>query len=159
MQEMMLEEMARSMRIIESGHAVEPSWRAIDADGDSYYIRTLYDPNDLDHFAEVLRLVARFLTWREARGYVLTAEIQVGASEEAVMVIGVTAGAALGVMRLFARKPRLVFDELLWLDAHQLDQIFTKLLPGPDTPAVKPDEVEELLRLLQVPQQLHTTRH
>jgi hypothetical protein len=58
MREMMLEEMARSMRIA-SGHAVEPSWRAIDADGDGYYIRTQYDPNDLDQFADVLRLVTR----------------------------------------------------------------------------------------------------
>jgi hypothetical protein len=159
MREMMLEEMARSMRIIESGHAVEPSWRAIDADGDGYYIRTQYDPNDLDQFADVLRLVTRFFAWRDARGYVLTAVTQVDDNEEAVMAIGVTADTALGVMRLFARKPRLVFDELLWLDAHQIDQIFTKLLPGPDTPAVKPDEVEELLHLLQVPQQLNTTRH
>ena len=76
------------------GHEVAPAWRVLAPDGD-FLILTSFDSDKAEQRERAFALVPRFMAWKLATGYVLTAETWLGpertrSGEEAVLMIGVT---------------------------------------------------------------------
>jgi hypothetical protein len=90
----MLEELARGLRVVRDGHELVPAWRIITPEG-RFMILTRFDPDKPDQREEMLTLVPRFMAWKLATSFVLTAETWLGpertrSGEEAVVAIGVS---------------------------------------------------------------------
>jgi hypothetical protein len=87
----------------------------------------------------MLARVPRFMAWKMATAFVLTADTWLGperarSAEEAMLVIGVSRTERMGVIRRIRRTPELVFMPPEWLRAEALDENYFRLLPsGPST--------------------------
>jgi hypothetical protein len=71
------------------GHEVVPAWRILAPDGD-FIILTQFDPDKPEQRERAFALVPRFMAWKLATGFVLTAETWLGPErtrpgEEAVL--------------------------------------------------------------------------
>jgi hypothetical protein len=78
--------------IARDGHEVVPAWRILAPDGD-FLILTQFDPDKPEQRERAFALVPRFMAWKLATGFVLTAETWLGpertrSGEEAVLTIG-----------------------------------------------------------------------
>ena len=83
----------------------------------------------------MLALLPRFMAWKLASAFVLTAETWLGpertrSGEEAVLTIGVSRRERLGVIRRIRRTPALAFAPPEWLAADALDESYFRLLPA-----------------------------
>src|SRR5450631_2159538 len=134
LRELMLEELAGGLRIIRDGHELVPAWRIITPE-DQFVILTRFDPDKPDQRERMLALVPRFMAWKLATAFVLTAETWLGpersrSGEEAVATIGVSHRERLGVIRRIRRTPGLVFMPHEWLRPESLDETYFRLLPS-----------------------------
>jgi len=134
LRELMLQELARGLRVVRDGHELIPAWRIITPEG-HFVILTRFDPDKPDQREQMLTLVPRFMAWKVATSFVLTAETWLGpertrSGEEAVVAIGVSQRERLGVMRRILRKPGLVFMPPEWLRPESLDETYFRLLPS-----------------------------
>jgi hypothetical protein len=94
LRELMLADLERGLKIVRDGHEVVPAWRVLAPDGD-FLILTSFDPDKPGQRERAFALVPRFMAWKLATGYVLTAETWLGpertrSGEEAVLTIGVS---------------------------------------------------------------------
>src|SRR5712691_11722107 len=108
---MMLEDLARGLAIVSDGDEVVPAWRILTQEGD---FLTRFDPDKPDQRERMLALVPRFMAWKMATAFVLTAETWLGpertrSGEEAIATIGVSRTERSGVIRRIRRTPGLVF--------------------------------------------------
>jgi hypothetical protein len=147
LRELMLEELARGLRVVRDGHELVPAWRIITPEG-HFMILTRFDPNKPEQREQMLALVPRFMAWELATSFVLTAETWLGpertrSGEEAVVAIGVSHRERLGVMRRIRRKPGLVFMPPEWLRPESLDESYFRLLPS-DQSAITNEEAAML---------------
>jgi hypothetical protein len=147
LREMMLADLARGLAIVRNGHEVVPSWRILTPEGD-FLILTRFDPDKPEQRERMLTLVPRFMAWKMATAFVLTAETWLGpertcSGEEAVLTIGVSRAERLGVIRRIRRTPGLVFIPSEWLRAESLDENYFRLLPAGQS-AVTAEEVAML---------------
>jgi hypothetical protein len=83
----------------------------------------------------MLYLVPRFMAWKLATAFILTAETWLGpertrSGEEAVLAIGVSRSERLGVIRRIRRTPGLVFMPPEWLRSDSIDEQYSELLPS-----------------------------
>ena len=97
------------MAIVRDGHEVVPAWRVLAPDGD-FLILTRFDPDRPEQRERAFALVPRFMAWKLATGYVLTAETWLGpertrSGEEAVLTIGVTRHERMAVIRRIRPSP------------------------------------------------------
>ncbi len=69
----MLEQLAAARRILADGGEIVPSWLITTPEG-SYLILTDFDPDNPGAGKRVLFLVSRFMMWKLAISFVLTAE-------------------------------------------------------------------------------------
>ena len=134
LRELMLEELARGLRFIRDGHELVPVWRIVTPEGE-FTILTRFDPDKPEQRERMLVLVPRFMAWKLATAFVLTAETWLGpertrSGEEAVATIGVSHRERLGVIRRIRRTPGLVFMPLEWLRPESLDESYFRLLPS-----------------------------
>jgi hypothetical protein len=134
LRELMLEELAGGLRIVRDGHGIVPAWRIITPEG-QFVILTRFDPDQPDQRERMLTLVPRFMAWKRATSFVLTAETWLGpertrSGEEAVVAIGVSHRERLGVMRRLRRTPGPVFMPPEWLRPEFLDETYFRLLPS-----------------------------
>ena len=91
LRKLMLEELARGIRIIRDGQELVPVWRIITPEGD-FSILTRFDPDKPDQRERMLALIPRFMAWKLATAFVLTAETWLGperarSGEEAIATI------------------------------------------------------------------------
>jgi hypothetical protein len=96
LRDLMFAELERGLEIVRDGHEVVPAWRVLSPDGD-FLILTSFDPDKPGRRERAFALVPRFMAWKLATGYVLTAETWLGpdrtrSGEEAVLTIGVAHG-------------------------------------------------------------------
>ena len=94
LRELMLEELARGLQIIRDGHELVPAWHITTPEG-QFVILTRFDPDEPDQRERMLMLVPRFMAWKLATSFVLTAETWLGpertrSGEEAIATIGVS---------------------------------------------------------------------
>jgi hypothetical protein len=133
LRELMLEELARCLRIIRDGHEIVPAWRIITPEG-HFMILTRFDPDKPDQRERMLALIPRLMAWKMATAFVLTAETWLGpertrSGEEAVLAIGMSRIERLGVIRRIRRTPGPVFMAPEWLRADAIDEGYYRLLP------------------------------
>jgi hypothetical protein len=134
LRELMLADLERALSIVRGGDEVVPAWRILTPDGD-FLILTQFDPDTPEQRERAFALVPRFMAWKLAIGFVLTAETWLGpertrSGEEAVLAIGVSLSERLAVIRRIRRTPALSFDPLEWLPPDALDDTYFRLLPS-----------------------------
>ena len=130
----MLDQLAISRRIVTDGHENVPAWRIETPDG-AWLILTRFDPDKPGQSDRALHLVRRFMAWKFAQAFVMTAETWLGPTvtrqgEEAVTAVGASRSERLGVIQRIRRKGAAVeFGPLEWLAPEQMDSLYWTLLP------------------------------
>jgi len=147
LRDLMLADLERGLAIVRDGREIIPAWRILTPDGD-FLILTRFDPDQPDQRERMLALVPRFMAWKLATAFVLTAETWLGpqrirSGEEAVLTIGVSHHERLGVIRRIRRTPSIVFAPAEWLGADTIDEHYFRLLPAGRT-AVTAEEAAML---------------
>ena len=97
---LMIEQIGAARTIVEDGAEVVPVWRINTPEG-TYLVFTRFDHDKPEQRERLLHLMARFMVWKMATSFVLTAETWLGAKEtregdEALLVIGVSHHERLG---------------------------------------------------------------
>jgi hypothetical protein len=107
--------------------------RILAPDGD-FLILTQFNPDKPEQRERAFGLVPRFMAWKLATGFVLTAETWLGpertrSGEEAVLTIGVSQHERMAVIRRIRRTPPISFSPAEGLPADALDDAYFRLLP------------------------------
>jgi hypothetical protein len=137
LQNVMLNDLERGLAIVRDGHEVVPTWRIFTPE-DDFLILTRFDPDAPNQRDRMMALVPRFMAWKLATAFILTAEIWLGpertrSGEEAVVAIGVSRHQRFGVIRRIRRTPKVTFEPPEWLGADQIDGEYFRLLPSGQT--------------------------
>src|SRR5436190_23344849 len=107
---LMIEQIGAARAIVEDGAEVVPAWRINSPEG-SYLVFTRFDHDKPEQRERLFVLISRFMTWKMATSFVLTAETWLGAEktrqgDEALLAIGVSHHERLGLMqRITGRDP------------------------------------------------------
>jgi hypothetical protein len=130
----MLTDLDRAYGIAHDGHEVVPTWHILTPEG-AFLIVTRFDQDKPQQRERVLSLVPRFMAWKLAIAFVLTAETWLGpertrSGEEALLAIGVSQHERLGVIRRLRRTPTLALEPPEWLTADAIDERYFTLLPS-----------------------------
>lgn len=129
----MLEQLAIARRIIEDGHELAPAWRITTPEG-SFLILTRFHTDDDEQHERALHLITRFMAWKMATSFVLTAETWLGpeltrGGDEALLAIGVSRHERLAAMQRLRRGDVRTFGEVEWLSSGQVDKAYFSILP------------------------------
>jgi hypothetical protein len=130
---LMLDQLAVARRIIEDGQEVMPTWRIVTLEG-TFLIISPFDTARPEKREHALFLVSRFMAWKMATSFVLTAEPWQGADgEDAVMIIGVSRHEQLAVLQRITHIDGISFSEPLWLPRHHVEDRYVRMLPRGQT--------------------------
>jgi hypothetical protein len=153
----MLDQLAIARRIIGDGEELVPAWRIETPEG-AFLIFTRLDaskPNQREHS---LVLISRFMAWKMATSFVLTADPWLGAEgEDALLVIGVSHHERLAVVQRIRRGEKVSFSKPMWLAPHHVDDRFAAVLPQGLT-EITAEEVSVLARIFGKNGELPATR-
>ena len=79
-------------------------------------------------------MISRFMAWKMATSFVLTAEPWLGAEgEDALHVIGVSLHERLVVVQRIKRGDHVSFSQPMWLARHHVDDRYVAMLPRGQT--------------------------
>ena len=103
----MLEQLAGARRVIEDGHEMVPAWRIATPEG-TFLIFTRFDTDKDEQRGRAQFLISRFMAWKLATSFVLTAETWLGgkktrSGDEALLAIGVSRHERLAVLERIQR--------------------------------------------------------
>jgi hypothetical protein len=145
--DIMIDQIGTARKTLEDGRSWIPTWQIATPDG-SYQLATEFDAKAPEQRERVLRLVSRFMTWKLATSYVLTAEVWLGpefkhGGEEAILSVGVSRHERVGLVQRIRHRDPLTFTSPEWLTAEQIDEIYSSLLPG-KTSEISLEEIAEL---------------
>ena len=125
----MLEQLGVARRIIEDRQEVVPSWRIMTPEG-TYLIFMRFDITQPEQCKHALALIGRFMVWKMATSFVLTAEIWLGAEgENALFIIGVSRHERLAALQRIKRGDDVSFSKPMWLAQHHVEDRYFELLP------------------------------
>ena len=146
----MLDQLAVARRIVEDGEEMMPAWRIETTDG-AFLILTRFDTDKPQQRARALTLIGRFMAWKMATSFVLTAETWLGAEvtrsgDEALLAIGVSRLERLAVLQRIQRGDAIAFSDPMWLAPHHVDDQYFGLLPTGST-EITAEEADELSRV------------
>ena len=115
------------------GAEVVPAWRITAPEG-SFLVLTWFDTDKPEQRERVLFLISRFMAWRMATSFVLTAETWLGSAgtrsgEEALLVVGISYHERRAAMQRFRRATVVTFTPVEWLINEQVEEAYFKLLP------------------------------
>ena len=79
----MLDQLTVARRIVEDGEEMTPAWRIETTEG-AFLIFRRFDTDKADQRARAMTLIGRFMAWKMATSFVLTAETWLGATVELV---------------------------------------------------------------------------
>ena len=98
--DIMIDQMGNTRRILEDGKPVVPTWIIATPEG-TYRVCTEFDAAKPEQRERALLLLSRFMTWRLAISFVLTAEMRLGTpqSEEAILAVGVSRHERVGLVQ------------------------------------------------------------
>ena len=106
--DIMIDQMGDARRALEDGKPVVPTWVIATPEG-TYRIYTEFDAAKPEQRERALLLVSRFMTWRLATSFVLTAELRLSmgeSGEDAILAVGVSRHERVGlVQRIRRREP------------------------------------------------------
>ena len=142
----MLEQLGVARRIVEDGEEVVPAWRITTPEG-TFLVLTRFDtakPEQRDH---AISLISRFMVWKMATSFVLTAETWVGADgEDALFIIGVSRHERLAALQRINRGDAVGFSEPMWLAKHHVEDRYFEMLPRGEM-EITAEEAAELVRI------------
>jgi hypothetical protein len=133
----MLEQLAVARSLIEAGQPAVPAWRIYSPDG-TWIVLTPFDMEDDFERKRVLAELARFMAWRMAVGFIVTAETYLDIGDKpfgqaALLAIGITRRERIGVVLHIQRGGVDRMPAVEWLPAEQIDEAYGKLLPNGTT--------------------------
>ena len=104
----MLDQLAIARRIIRDGNPVVPAWRIGCADC-VWIVLTRFDHDNPGQRDRPITLMKRFMAWKLAQSFILTAEtwlapVETRESEEAITSVGASRSQRLGVLQVIGRK-------------------------------------------------------
>ena len=146
----MLEQLAGARRVIEDGHEMVPAWRIATPEG-TFLIFTRFDTDKDEQQGRAQFLISRFMVWKMATSFVLTAETWLGAEktrsgDEALLAIGVSRHERLAVLQRIQRGDAVAFSEPMWLAPHHVDEQYFAMLPA-RVAELSAEEADELARI------------
>ena len=146
----MLEQLAAARRIVEDGHEMVPAWRIATAEG-TFLILTRFDTGKDEQRKRAQYLISRFMVWKMATSFVLTAETWLGAEktrhgDEALLAVGVSRHERLAALQRIQRGDAVGFSEPMWLAPHQVDAQYFAMLPT-GAAELSAEEADELARV------------
>jgi hypothetical protein len=130
--DIMIDQIGDARRALENGKPLVPVWVIKTPEG-SYRVYTEFDAAKLEQRERALLLVSRFMTWRLATSFVLTAEMRLsteGSEEEAILAVGVSRHERVGVVQRIRRRDPLNLTSPEWLTAEEIDETYSSLLPS-----------------------------
>ena len=148
--DIMIDQIGDARRTLEDGKPVVPVWVIKTPEG-SYRVYTEFDAAKSEQRERALRLVSRFMTWRLATSFVLTAEMRLsteGSEEDAILAVGVSRHERVGLVQRIRRRDPLTLTSPEWLTAAQIDETYSSLLPSRKS-EITADEIAELTRRLR----------
>ena len=144
--DIMIDQIGDARRALEDGKPVVPVWVIATPEG-SYRIYTEFDAAKPEQRERALLLVSRFMTWRLATSFVLTAEMRLsiteGSGEDAILAVGVSRQERAGLVQRIRRRDPLSLTSPEWLTAEQIDEKYSCLLPSRKS-EITADEIAEL---------------
>ena len=145
--DIMIDQLASARRTLEDGKPFVPTWQITTPEG-SYHLVTEFDSKQPEAREKVMILMSRFMAWKLATSFVLTAEVWSGAehqhgSGEAILTVGVSRHERIGLVRRIRKRDPLVLTMPEWLTAEQIDEAYTALLPS-RTSEITAEEIEHL---------------
>jgi hypothetical protein len=144
----MLDQLAIARRVVEGGHEVVPAWRIETHEG-TFHVLTRFDPDKPKQQERAQFLIGRFMVWKMATSYTLTAETSLGPANTgwgALLAVGVSRLERLTVMQRIRRGDAVGFSDPEWLQPHQVDAQYFKMLPRGLT-ELSAEEAAELTRV------------
>ena len=143
--DIMIDQIGDARRALEDGKPVVPVWVIKTPEG-TYRVYTEFDAAKPEQRERALLLVSRFMTWRLATSFVLTAEMRLSplkSGEEAILAVGVSRHERVGLVQRIRRRDPLTLTSPEWLTAEQIDETYSSLLPS-RTGEITADEIAEL---------------
>ena len=131
----MLEQLATARRVVEDGDEMVPAWRIATAEG-NFLICTRFDTDKDKQRERTLFLISRFMVWKMATSFVLTAKTWLGAEktrsgDEALLAVGVSRHERLALLQRIRRGHAVSFSEPIWLAPHHVDDQYFAMLMIP----------------------------
>jgi hypothetical protein len=132
--EALTEQLAAARRVVTSGSTVIPAWRIGTPDGE-YLILTQYDETKPEQRERGLYLIGRFMAWKLATSFVLTAEgthrDDRGREHEHLIGAGISSSQVIGARQRITRKARVEFGHLEPFQSRDaVDPVLLALLPA-----------------------------
>jgi hypothetical protein len=129
----MLDQLGVARHIVEAGQEVVPAWRIMTPEG-TFLIFTPFEAAKPEQREHAISLVSRFMVWKMATSFVLTAETWIGADgEDALFIIGVSRHERLAVVQRIKRGDPVSFSNPMWLAPHHVDDRYLEMLPRGET--------------------------
>src|ERR1700730_6430176 len=109
--DIMIDQIGDARRTLEDGKPLWPVWVIGTPEG-SYRVYTEFDAAKPEQRERALLLVSRFMTWRLATSFVLTAQTWLGGGEtregeEAILVVGVSRHQRVGLIQTIEERDPL----------------------------------------------------
>ena len=146
MRQIMLEALERGMSIVRGGHEIIPTWHVMSGP-ETFVLMTRFDPDAPGQRDRMIYLASRFMVWKMATAFVLSAEMSLGTRdterEDVVLAVGVSRTERVGVMRRIRREKTVTFGKAEWLGESSLDPLYFGMLPK-GTEVLTAAEVAEL---------------
>jgi hypothetical protein len=132
--DIMIDQIDTARTIVEDGAEVIPAWRINTPEG-AYLVFTRFDDDKQEQRERVLLLISRFMTWKMATSFVLTAETWLGpeitrSREDALLAVGVSHRERLGLVQRITGRDPVSFGAPEWLMPDQVDETYFRLLPS-----------------------------
>jgi hypothetical protein len=145
--DIMIDQIASARTIVEDGAEVIPVWR-ITTPEDAFLVHTHFDPEKPEQRERALLLISRFMAWKLATSFVLTAETWLGSEvtrsgDEALLIVGVSIHERLGLLQRITGRDPASFGTPEWLMPDQVDELYLRLLPN-DATQISLEEIAEL---------------
>src|ERR1700730_6607945 len=120
--DIMIDQIGDARRTLEDGKPLWPVWVIGTPEG-SYRVYTEFDAAKPEQRERALLLVSRFMTWRLATSFVLTAEMRLsigGSEEDATMAVGVSRHEGVGLVQRIRRRDPLTLTSPEWLTSERI---------------------------------------
>ena len=145
--DIMIDQLSSTRMFVEDGGAAIPVWRIATPEG-SYLVFTPFDHDKPEQRERVLLLISRFMAWKMATSFVLTAQTWLGAEathpgDEALLIVGVSRHERMGLVQRITERDPVGFGSPEWLMPDQIDETYFRLLPS-GASEISVEEVQEL---------------
>lgn len=132
--DIMIDQIGVARKILEDGQKVVPAWVITTPEG-TFLVLMRLEVETPEAREKALHLISRFMTWKLATSFVLTAETWLGpetkhGSDEGILAIGVSRHERIGLVQRIRKRDPLKLTSPEWLNSDQIDEFYSSLLPS-----------------------------